>query len=833
MSVLRPPEKEHSLTYLGKIFGNMGPNSQWANDHFKSPLVGMFEVFNHVILIFGIVVIIYTTIVASLNTAYHGKMMGDKWSSLWVPIRIVLGFALLIPQANGYALIQSLVMWLVIQSVGAADSLWRIMVDNMVALHSIEEVGATPISEKIPTTYKPSAAVVEGITTDLIRPIFRVLVCQAYYHPDERADLSKGIHSEAPTPNGTVLMTFYGGTDNSKLCGSISITRDKKLVDAKGVTVADQLVAEQKTAVERIARDLTPVANRVGNLSPSLEVKEAKVELDKLSLMATTGMASATNYYIRKMFTFWRAQQNLTSDTKKTVADKLKQEGWIYGGSYYIFLNQKGIASKMKEVDLYKNNINASTQMAGAAIDIVNLPYRSVVGQYDALYKRTGSEPSDISGRMLLNADRVTSYFTYVVRGEPPPTVALTTSLGRQAVASMLTYYQKSENIDDAFDTGSTPSKNANTFWRESIVAFMKLTHVDLMPDSASEAWTKDPILVLVDYGKTSANLVEDKVKLYQKDIIFWAKLDALAQMAGGALSGAAAGLSGGMGAPLSGLIPAMAALGANLAAVVPRLEFTKVTAESTVVIGIGLAFFAQAVLLGIYVPLIPFIMFTFGVLGWFMIVIEAMVAAPIVALGATIPEGNEVYGKAVPALMLVANLCLRPVLMLFGLYGAILLADVVIVYFTQGFDILFVRLFGVTTAQNMYYWTAIIFVYAALLVAILQRCFSLIGHLPDRVLRWIGDTSAGVGGGEEALGEARGAAGRGADTSGQMGTSGVEAEKRWGEGVSQAGGSTGSAMQTYGRDVGAARKEAKKNKDKAFAAAQAAQKNKGGTGTS
>ena len=87
--------------------------------------------------------------------------------------------------------------------------------------------------------------------------------------------------------------------------------------------------------------------------------------------------------------------------------------------------------------------------------------------------------------------------------------------------------------------------------------------------------------------------------------------------------------------------------------------------------------------LLAVYLPLLPFIYFLFGVLSWFVAVIESMVAAPIVALGIIHPEGHDFWGKAEPAVMLMLNVFLRPSLMLFGLVAGLFLSYV----YVQVFD--------------------------------------------------------------------------------------------------------------------------------------------------
>ena len=64
--------------------------------------------------------------------------------------------------------------------------------------------------------------------------------------------------------------------------------------------------------------------------------------------------------------------------------------------------------------------------------------------------------------------------------------------------------------------------------------------------------------------------------------------------------------------------------------------------------------FVALGITLQYMVPLYPFMVFTFGVISWLAMVIEAMAAMPLVALGLTHPEGHDFLGKAEQAMMLL-----------------------------------------------------------------------------------------------------------------------------------------------------------------------------------
>ncbi|KTD14649.1 defect in organelle trafficking protein DotA [Legionella gratiana] len=117
-----PPASDYSVVFLGNLFGVVdgvlsGTGSQIMGS--------MFGVFNAAVLAIGGIVILYTLIVATMNTAHEGQMLGQKWSSIWIPIRATIGLALLIPKASGYCMMQIFVMWVVVQGVGAADKVWE------------------------------------------------------------------------------------------------------------------------------------------------------------------------------------------------------------------------------------------------------------------------------------------------------------------------------------------------------------------------------------------------------------------------------------------------------------------------------------------------------------------------------------------------------------------------------------------------------------------------------------------------------------------------------------------------------------------------------------
>ena len=91
-------------------------------------------------------------------------------------------------------------------------------------------------------------------------------------------------------------------------------------------------------------------------------------------------------------------------------------------------------------------------------------------------------------------------------------------------------------------------------------------------------------------------------------------------------------------------------------------------------------------VMLGVYIPLIPFVLFISGSINWLISTIESMVAAPLIAFGLANPEGHQLLGKAEQSLMLLLGIFIRPPAMVIGFLLGIILSDIAMEMFTLGY---------------------------------------------------------------------------------------------------------------------------------------------------
>ncbi|TNF68947.1 MAG: hypothetical protein EP298_05405 [Gammaproteobacteria bacterium] len=227
-----------------------------------------------------------------------------------------------------------------------------------------------------------------------------------------------------------------------------------------------------------------------------------------------------------------------------------------------------------------------------------------------------------------------------------------------------------------------------------------------------------------------------------------------------------------------------------------------------TTIFGIGVSF-------TLIIPLTPFILFWAGKVAWLLLAIEAMVAAPIVALGLVYPEGHEVFGKTEPAIQICMNLVLRPVFMIVGMIAGIGLTYILIQFSSEGFKAVTNSLLSLlpvgdgtdaATYSRGVLSCLVIFIYATFLAMAFTKCFSLIYVIPDKVLQWIGNTRSERAG-EAEIQEFKGAttqmAQQGAQAGGSTLNEGLQAQKSYTQSATDGAYKVGEAESNKNMAIG------------------------------
>jgi conjugal transfer/type IV secretion protein DotA/TraY len=158
----------------------------------------------------------------------------------------------------------------------------------------------------------------------------------------------------------------------------------------------------------------------------------------------------------------------------------------------------------------------------------------------------------------------------------------------------------------------------------------------------------------------------------------------------------------------------------------------------------------AAGITMALYVPLIPYLVFTFSALSWVVLVIEAMLGAPLIALTLIVPSEDEI-GKAGHAIIILLGLFLRPALMILGFILATKFLIVAIGMLNFSFAATLKA--SISMGFGIFGFIALILVYTGLAVALVHEAFSLIYLLPDKTLRWMGGSPESTDVGQQVKG--------------------------------------------------------------------------------
>lgn len=152
---------------------------------------------------------------------------------------------------------------------------------------------------------------------------------------------------------------------------------------------------------------------------------------------------------------------------------------------------------------------------------------------------------------------------------------------------------------------------------------------------------------------------------------------------------------------------------------------------------------------LSFILPMMPFLFWNLAVTGYFLLVVEAVIAANLWAVAHLKMDGEGIAGdSARQGYILVLSLLLTPILMIFGYLVGMAIFRVTTSLLNMGFYYALSGLSG-----NFFVWVVGLAVLTFLMVlsyiVLIERSFSLVSEFPGRVLAWIGGHAA-VATGEE-----------------------------------------------------------------------------------
>ena len=747
--IFNPPPTDLSVTYIGMIFG--GSIGSISLGGASSPFLGsLFQAINGVILTIAIFILSYVSGVAIINTAHQGEAMGKKWSSIWIPLRSMVGLLLLAPvPGSGYSLLQVTAIWIILNGVGAADKVWNLVVDNLA-----QGISATQSAELDNGTIGQLIVNAKSLGPGLLHN----LVCLSLVNRNIDTHLLQGTNNaldvyydnNADGVSGTVYFGIKNLTNpadktNLNMCGSIPLSVGVSSSEL-GLPVSNtQLKAlkgliyqTKKEAINAMISKIWPVANKI--------VDDANVATTTDSLYGHTYVTSSSivipwfdqGFLYEAVNVYENLMSNLTKQEAlvqlglgsaaptagSTVTSHItnaKTQGWITAGSFYFLLSQGASQNSLSDSTrlITTNPYNQSYKFTGSTIhltsggsslkDLFNPFLMSMTSGTGAAIVHNLFEPP-------LNAPNTSGSFRFVKSwGELDPafiTLTVLTPVGAGLVALTMAIEAVAERfINDIIDAGYQGDQ-------------------------------------LLHHARVGANL------MYGTEVALIVLIIAIVDVTI-------------IGAICSAIQPAAAMIANTVISII------------VTVVPICIMMWTFGATLSIYMPMVPYMIFTITAIGWIILVIEAIVAAPIVSLGLIMPSQDEL-GDIKPALGILAGIFLRPLLMIVGLILSNKLFTVAMNFISFGFSQSVTLLTDMSNNRSLYACIPIVGLYVGFTIALENKCFGLIYQLPDKILRWIGGPTETSG--VEELKEAKG----GFDQGAKMGTTPLQKAEGAAEGASK-----------------------------------------------
>lgn len=686
-----------SSVFLNQIFGPLFPAVGGADIvTVFSQIIGYFNI---IMLVVGGLMFFYNVTVGILQSAHEGSVLGQRWSSLWAPLRVIFAVGLLvpIPGAGGYNLAQTGVAYIVRGATNIASVVWAEAAELVID-------GATPITASSPT-----------IDPKVVKTLYNNAVCRAILSNQLSTTAAIGSSPLEIVQNPTIgaddrlVMTsairLQGGTNSFSvgICGSYS-TPEMPAYISNITPDADEIgmPVDQKATVK--TRFMNAHRNSMANLSTAMDnivashfeavrsgqpnaniAPQISAAMTAANTTLTTGMTQAMDAALGADRTGQSARDALRnritgncmepgggggSPDTPSEAIECYGEGWIGAGSWYMLMARlNNEISSLTSAQSSATEGSYITDNGDFEDQSDNLLYQSGA----PTYSHFNSDASNIQDAGLANFEevgRIHAGFMAMFEDSTAQLAALGFSLSTEQMTSLMT--STSDVEEWLIDIPGVSD------WVTRLTAFV----LDWTSPSNGGA---DPMTGLVATGNMLVHL-------------------ALAIMA---------------------LLTAGSFFSVGLAVMMLPIVTLLLTAGGA---------------LSFILPMLPFIYWVLAVTGYFLLIIEAVIAVNLWALAHMRMDGEGISGEAGRnGWLMLLSLMMTPVLMIFGFLVGMTIFRVTSALLDIGIHQAITGIAG----SSIFIQLIALVVYGIMIsmfyIVILERSFSLVSEFPGRVLRWIG----------------------------------------------------------------------------------------------
>lgn len=700
----------YSANFLNQIFGPLFPAANnTATQTVFSEIIGYFNI---CVLVIGGILFFYNITVGVLQSAHEGQVLGQRWSSLWAPLRTLFAVGLLAPMPglHGYNMAQSGVAYAVKGATMMGSFFWsqsaflvisgkipittaasqmdpdfmKTVFMNQVCVQIMNSQLNNANSSANPLSVQKSVQPVKVLTADGSKPLAPYslkptgqLETYTYLHDPSDAGkrVERNICGSVTTPE---LPEYIRKTtpDDSGILSNLGLPADNSASTLVAFTGAHQLAMSQlSSGFEKIVSDNYSAAANTGGQVPDITDSLGQTILatnDILSkgIQATTSIAAGAdmNGQASRDALLKRIKGSCSNTTEGgEQSTQCYGEGWIGAGSWYMMLARMN--SELASL------ANAAPTATGANFMSPKSIYRRTGGETNFFW---GVGEDDLKSAGMLTANEAEIIKSRYEEAFDNATAGMA-ALGFQMSGAQLG--ELNENTD------------ANSFL-SNIPGFSGyMTRlVDAVVQTASpSSWGEDPMIGLTKIGHALIHVASI--------------LTPVALLAG----------SGVMG-------------------------FTLPSGIATVLIGPISILMGAGATLSYVLPMTPAILWIMAVTGYFLLVMEAVVAVNLWALAHLRMDGDGISGEAGrQGWLMMLSLIFTPTLMVFGLLGGMTIFRVT----SALFDLTVSQAMAGVLGGGVFIVFGAMIIYSIMIATcymmIVERSFTLVSDFPDKIMRWMG----------------------------------------------------------------------------------------------
>lgn len=738
--LFRPEAKDSDLLikYVLQPLGEADPA--------QNGIAAVSQTFLWGILIIGGLLLIYTIVSGNMGTALTGELMGKKFSTTFTVIRNVIGVGMLIPVGGGYATIQYIVLWISTQGVLFADMAWENFVENQPLNGQIliNRKVETKILENIPTILMAQyCADVIGRTDVNGQKLFSPYVSPYF-------DFVKNENSfyQSDKNNPTTISFTPSNNNVSRSASQIReiIKRNKSRViqvgyEARGKNYDQELAKSfcgeftlqthrlgtktgysevEATKKDERAKNSTYKGsikleniNTLTGLSYILDLDEMKNKVNEFhekmyqKLIGVKGAKSDGLFGLfetRNVKELAKNMDGMTSDELGAEMVEIAQD-YVEGLKRLAEEESKNMMQTKHGEAVLKGMTKDGIASAGAwywAIvsqggnfsDLLNTPPELHVKKVYGYNADNGRLDASAGGVLLgakTHANDVMQYTMNEKDGEGNNIRVTVETKMMKALAKInqAISYIKTDGYTEAGVNAANAGYNLNGRSSELLQMFIGDKVNPIVAEDFYVRNDENPVITVHNLGKK---------------IVWW----------------------------VQGIIEAKATqkLQSNIGAIVSTLSLGLIIPGATMVW---------------YIPLLPFILWIGTLIGWVLMVLQALFGAPLWMLAHLTPDKESFIGRQGQGYMLVLSTSIRPILMIIGLVISIQLLNPIGQLINAFFGFTAMTVLGGTGLTWLMGVITVTFIYAMILQNTVKKVFSLMHIIPDSLLQWFGGNDSKV----------------------------------------------------------------------------------------